>query len=72
LINIFRYKLVLDSDAEEFGGHKRVAPGCEYNVDEMGYNDRPYSTLVRILLPFSQSSLLEALSASYLKGFHAK
>ena len=47
LIQIFRYKLVLDSDAEEFGGHKRVQPGCEYVVDEMNYNDRPFSTLVR-------------------------
>ena len=43
-----KYKLVLDSDAEEFGGHKRVVPGCEYNVDEMSYNDRPFSTLVYI------------------------
>ena len=44
---MFRYKLVLDSDAEEFGGHKRVQPDCEYVVDGMSYNDRPHSTLVR-------------------------
>jgi 1,4-alpha-glucan branching enzyme len=48
LINISRYKLVLDSDAEEFGGHKRVSAGCEYIVDEMSYNGRPYSTLVSL------------------------
>jgi hypothetical protein len=55
----------LDSDAEEFGGHKRVTPECEYTVDEMSYNDRPYSTLVgkntRITLALNGFNLTDIL-----------
>lgn len=40
---------MLDSDAEEFGGHKRVQPGCEYNVDNVGYNGRPHSIMVNLM-----------------------
>lgn len=44
---------MLDSDAEEFGGHKRVHPGCEYHVEGVGHNGRPYSIMVSDYLDVS-------------------
>lgn len=30
-------RVVLDSDAREFGGHGRVDPACEYPLDAEGF-----------------------------------
>lgn len=46
---ISRYKIALDSDAVEFGGHRRLDPNCEYLVDSQPWHDRPFSLLVSSL-----------------------
>ena len=54
---------MLDSDAEEFGGHKRVQPGCEYNVDNVGYNGRPHSIMVNLM--FKKNCILMRISFNF-------
>lgn len=44
-----KYKIVLDSDAEEFGGHKLIDHSTDYFTSNEGYNNRPHSLMVRIL-----------------------
>lgn len=43
-----RYKIVLDSDAEEFGGHKRIDHSVDYFSFENGWDGRPHSLKVYI------------------------
>jgi 1,4-alpha-glucan branching enzyme len=39
------HRVVLDSDAKDFGGHERIDPTCVYHVSD-GWHDRPYSIKV--------------------------
>ncbi|XP_060072353.1 1,4-alpha-glucan-branching enzyme-like [Ylistrum balloti] len=41
-----KYKLVLDSDAEEFGGHKRLDHSVEYRTSQEPWDDRQCSMMV--------------------------
>ncbi|XP_028517628.1 1,4-alpha-glucan-branching enzyme isoform X2 [Exaiptasia diaphana] len=43
-----KYHIVLDTDNEHFGGHKRLDPSCEYFVESKPWHDRPFSLLVYI------------------------
>jgi len=49
LTSLVRYKIALQTDAAEFGGHKRLDPNCEYSVDSQPWHDRPFSVLVSLL-----------------------
>ncbi|KAF0301684.1 1,4-alpha-glucan-branching enzyme [Amphibalanus amphitrite] len=40
------YRVVLDTDREEFGGHNRVDPEAKYHTMNEGFNGRRYSMLV--------------------------
>lgn len=51
-----KYKIVLDSDSEEFGGHKLIDHNTDYFTNNDGYNNRPYSLMVRILFSRSDSN----------------
>ena len=42
----FRYKLLLNTDASQFGGHDRVVADCEYFAEDTSYHDRAYSMMV--------------------------
>ena len=55
LTKVSRYKIALQTDAAEFGGHNRLDPNCEYSVDSQPWHDRPFSVLV------SLSTLLSCL-----------
>ncbi|KAF1431617.1 1,4-alpha-glucan-branching enzyme, partial [Spheniscus demersus] len=46
LIVIFKYKILLDSDAAEYGGHQRLDHSAEYFSEEYPHNDRPNSLMV--------------------------
>lgn len=50
LTTLYRYKVALESDAAEYGGHKRLDPNCEYFVDSQPWHDRPFSLLVSYVL----------------------
>lgn len=43
-----KYRIVLETDSTEYGGHKRLDPNCEYFVDSQPWHDRPFSLLVYI------------------------
>jgi len=43
-----KYKIALQTDAAEFGGHSRLDPNCEYSVDSQPWHDRPFSVLVYV------------------------
>ncbi|NWQ79148.1 GLGB enzyme, partial [Columbina picui] len=43
---IFKYNILLDSDAEEYGGHQRLNHSTEYFTDEYPHNYRPNSLMV--------------------------
>lgn len=43
-----KYKMVLDTDAEEFGGHKRLDHNVEFFTKPDAFNDRPNSLMVYI------------------------
>ena len=45
----YRYRIVLETDSAEYGGHKRLDPNCEYFVDSQPWHDRPFSLLVSLL-----------------------
>ena len=42
-----KYKIVLDSDAEEFGGHKLLDHSVEFFSEQEDFNGRPNSLMVR-------------------------
>lgn len=46
LINCFKYKIVLDSDAPEYGGHQRLDHNTEYFTEQYTHNYRSNSLLV--------------------------
>lgn len=64
-----RYKLVLDSDAEQFGGHQRVQAACQYAVDEMEFNERPYSLQVSFKIIFT-FFLISSLSYEWFLSYY--
>ncbi|EDO27132.1 predicted protein, partial [Nematostella vectensis] len=41
-----KFNLVLSTDAEEFGGHRRVDPDCRYYVESRPWHNRAFSLLV--------------------------
>lgn len=43
-----KYKIVLDSDAEEFGGHKRLDHSTEFFTSNDGWDDRRHSIMIYI------------------------
>ncbi|XP_048581056.1 1,4-alpha-glucan-branching enzyme isoform X3 [Nematostella vectensis] len=43
-----KFNLVLSTDAEEFGGHRRVDPDCRYYVESRPWHNRAFSLLVYI------------------------
>lgn len=43
-----KYELLLDSDREEFGGHKRCDPNATFFTEPFEYYNRPYSMQVYI------------------------
>lgn len=43
-----KYKIVLDSDSEEFGGHKLIDHNTDFFTSNDGYNNRRYSLMVYI------------------------
>ncbi|XP_067654323.1 1,4-alpha-glucan-branching enzyme-like [Haliotis asinina] len=43
-----KYKIVLDSDAEQYGGHKRLDHNTEYFTKDEPWNERPHHTYVYI------------------------
>ncbi|XP_064121951.1 1,4-alpha-glucan-branching enzyme-like [Macrobrachium nipponense] len=43
-----KYKIVLDSDAEEFGGHKRLDHSVEFFTKQEDFNGRPNSLMIYI------------------------
>ncbi|XP_074757316.1 1,4-alpha-glucan-branching enzyme isoform X4 [Athene noctua] len=51
---IFKYEILLDSDAAEYGGHQRLDHSTEYFSEEYPHNYRPHSLMVNL---FSQISL---------------
>ena len=55
LNDIIRYKIVLDTDAEQFGGHKRLDGTCNFFSQNNPYDGRGNSLMVSmltLLLPF--------------------
>ena len=55
LNDIVRYKIVLDTDAEQFGGHKRLDSTCDFFSQNNPYDGRGNSLMVSmltLLLPF--------------------
>lgn len=44
-----KYKIVLDSDAEEFGGHKLIDHSTDYFTSNEAFNNRPHSLMVSVL-----------------------
>ena len=55
LNDIVRYKIVLDTDAEQFGGHKRLDSSCDFFSQNNPYDGRGNSLMVSmltLLLPF--------------------
>ncbi|MEE6507415.1 hypothetical protein FKM82_022025, partial [Ascaphus truei] len=42
------YMIILDSDAEEYGGHHRLDHKTEFFTEAFPYNNRPYSLMVYI------------------------
>ena len=49
---VYRYKIVLDSDSEEYGGHKRLDHNVEFFTYNECWDDRFHSLKVRIFLFF--------------------
>lgn len=45
----FKYKILLDSDAGEYGGHQRLDHNTEYFSEEFPHNYRPNSIMVSAL-----------------------
>ncbi|XP_029443870.1 1,4-alpha-glucan-branching enzyme isoform X1 [Rhinatrema bivittatum] len=43
-----KYKIVLDSDAAEYGGHQRLDHNTDFFTEQFPYNNRSYSLLVYI------------------------
>lgn len=43
-----KFKIVLDSDAAEYGGHQRLDHSTDYFAEAFEHNGRPYSLLVYI------------------------
>lgn len=43
-----KYKIALDTDAEEFGGHKLLDHNTEFLTSNEGYNNRPHSLMVSL------------------------
>ena len=41
-----RYKVLLSSDAAEFGGHDRIDIKCEYFAEDKPWHERMFSMLV--------------------------
>ena len=44
---VYRYKIVLDSDSEEYGGHKRLDHNVEFFTYNECWDDRFHSLKVR-------------------------
>jgi 1,4-alpha-glucan branching enzyme len=44
-----KYRIVLDSDKLEYGGHNRIDPEAEFFTEDFGYCGRSNSLLVRCL-----------------------
>ncbi len=42
-----KYKILLDSDRHEFGGHKRLDSEAEFLTEDFAYYGRSHSLLVR-------------------------
>lgn len=40
------YRIVLDTDAEQYGGHKRLDHNTQYFSQPEPWNDRPHHTFV--------------------------
>jgi len=40
LTTLYSYKIVLDSDAEEFGGHKRIDHNTQFTTFAEGWDNR--------------------------------
>lgn len=55
LIVIFKYQILLDSDAAEYGGHQRLDHSTEYFSEEYPHNYRPNSLMVSKIFFFSFS-----------------
>lgn len=49
---IFKYKILLDSDAAEYGGHQRLDHSTEYFSEEYPHNYRPNSLMVSKIFLF--------------------
>lgn len=47
---VFRYKVVLDSDAEQYNGHKRIDPSVQYHTVPEPWDNRRNNMHVCILL----------------------
>lgn len=45
-LNGYTFKIVLDSDAAEYGGHQRLDHSTDYFAEAFEHNGRPYSLLV--------------------------
>lgn len=45
-----KYKIVLDTDAEEFGGHKLLDHNTDFLTKNEGFNSRPHCVMVRNLI----------------------
>lgn len=43
-----KYKIVLDTDDEEFGGHKLIDHNTEFHTQNENFNNRPCSLMVSI------------------------
>ncbi|XP_068240503.1 1,4-alpha-glucan-branching enzyme [Palaemon carinicauda] len=54
-----KYKIVLDSDAEEFGGHKRLDHSVEFFTKQEDFNGRPNSLMIylpsRVAIVFAKA-----------------
>lgn len=51
------YKIVLDTDSKDFGGHGRVDPNCEYHTTDFGWNGR--KNFIQVYIP-SRTALVLA------------
>ena len=67
----YRYRLVLETDSAEYGGHRRLDPNCEYSVDSQPWHERPFSLLVSLFLGgnFDVARLNYALSPGPFRHF---
>ena len=60
----YRYRIVLETDSAEYGGHKRLDPNCEYFVDSQPWHDRPFSLLVSSLCGGNSNAALLSTTLS--------